>query len=430
MSERGGAGARTTLLRRSRTARVERVPGVLVVCALVAGTQMTWGLVVPVLPVYADRLGAGPGALGLVVAAFGLGRLVINVPAGALAQRVDQRRLLLWAVAAVTVATFLCAAVTTIEALVAVRFLLGLAGGVAITTGQALLSGSDPARLGQTMASLQAYQLAGGALGPAVGGLLVGVDARLPFLAGGLVLVLAVVLALVRPVPRWDPPPPPLPGSPGAGTPRLWTRALVAVSAIGFTVFLVRFGGQQFLFPVLAYSEAGMSPAQLGAAIAAVTVVSLGLTRVAGTLTDRWGRRPVVLASTTVLGLAVLGFLGAGSAPVFVAALVLTGVATAFTGPPTGAYLAESVAPAKPGLAVGVYRTCGDVATLVGPLGLGWLVAAGHPRGAVLALAGTTVIAAALFALLSRSCSHKSSALAPATPPAPAATTPQPVRTP
>lgn len=401
MDEPGGAGATRRRRRTVRRRAPERghAPGVLLGCALIAGTQMTWGLVIPVLPVYAEELGSGAAALGVVVAAFGLGRLVIDIPAGALAQRVDQRRLLVASVAAVAVFTLLTAAVTSIGQLVAVRALLGLAGGVAITTGQALLSGSDPARLGRTMAALQGYQLAGAATGPVLGGLLVGIDARLPFLVGGGILVALVVLALARPVPRW-PVAAPRTGTPGAESSRLLTSGLVGVSVIGFTIFFVRFGGQQFLFPLLAYEQAGLSPAELGVALAAVTLLSLGLMRLAGTVTDRVGRRPVVIVSTTVLGVGVLGFLAAESAVLFLAALVLTSVATAFTGPPTGAYLAESVAPQHRGVAVGIYRTCGDGATLVGPLLLGWLFATGRSTAAVLVLAGTTVLAALVFAVL------------------------------
>lgn len=362
---------------------------------------MTWGLVIPVLPVYADSLGAGPAALGTVVAAFGLGRLLMDFPAGMLAQRVDQRRLLVVAVAVVAVATLATAAVTSVGQLVAVRFVTGLAGGMAITTGQALLTHSDPDRLGRTMGALQAYQLAGGALGPVLGGLLVGIDARLPFVVGGALLVVLAVLGAVRPVPRWQPVTYPV-TAPGAPAPRLWTAGLVSISVVGFSIFFVRFGGQQYLFPVLAYEQAGLTPAQLGIAIAATTIAGLALVGVAGVLTDRWGRRRVVVLSTALLGLLTFGFLGSGSAPVFLAALVLTGVATAFTGPATGAYLAEAVAPQKRGMAVGVYRTCGDLATLVGPLVLGWMLGAGADAGAVVLLGATTVAAAGLFAVLSR----------------------------
>lgn len=405
MTDRQVAGGRGTVRARRRPARRGDAPdrhpaGVLLVCAVVAGTQMSWGLVVPVLPVYADVLDADAAALGLAVAAFGLGRLVIDVPAGALVGRVDGRWLLATAVACVAAATLLTAVVPSVGWLVAARLATGLAGGVAITTGQALLAAGDPERLGRTMGALQAYQLAGGAMGPVLGGVLVAADPRLPFLAGGSLLVVLAVVTLLRSVPA--PHPTPVEDSPADVPPPLLTRGLVAVCAVGFTVFLVRFGGQHYLFPVLAYERAGLTPAQLGAAIAATTVLGLLLVRTAGRLTDRRGRRPVVVATTAALALTTLGFLASSSAPAFLAALVLTGVATSFTGPPTGAFLAGSVAARRRGLAVGVYRTCGDAATLLGPVLLGWLLAGGRTTAAVVLLSVTTALAAALFAGLSR----------------------------
>src|SRR5690606_32202106 len=100
----GAAGGRRAGRRRLRP-RTRLPAGVPMVCALVAGAQTTWGLVIPVLPVYADRLGAGAATLGVVVAAFGLGRLVVGVPAGVLAQRTPQRALLLTATAALALVT-------------------------------------------------------------------------------------------------------------------------------------------------------------------------------------------------------------------------------------------------------------------------------------------------------------------------------------
>ena len=371
------------------------------VCALVAGAQTTWGLVIPVLPVYADRLGADAAALGVVVAAFGLGRLVAGVPAGALAQRAHRRRLLLAAAAGLAVVTLATVAVSSLAQLVVLRAVTGLVGGVVMTAGQAILTDSDPARLGRTMATLQSYHIVGGALGPALGGLVVGVDDRLPFLIGGLGIGALALLGLVRI------PPAPAPGhrhrdAPPQAAVRLWNRALVGMCLVSFTIFFFRFGGQQFLVPVLAYQRAGLSPAQFGAALAAVTVAGLLLVGLAGAATDRWGRRFMVSATTTLLGLASLGYLGAGHPAAFLATLVLTGVLITAGGPATGAYLADCAPPQRRGLAIGITRTCGDAATLLGPPLLGWLVAAGDTATAVAALGGATALAGLVFARLSR----------------------------
>src|SRR3546814_13407127 len=59
----------------------------LVLCALIGTAQMTWGVVVPLLPLYVAAFGLGVSALGPVVAAFAVGRIIANVPSGLLLRR-------------------------------------------------------------------------------------------------------------------------------------------------------------------------------------------------------------------------------------------------------------------------------------------------------------------------------------------------------
>ena len=127
--------------RRTGRARRERIdPVLLVVFFAVATTQMASGVVVPVLPAYAEEFGAGATELGLVVAMFGIGRLVVNVPAGVLSQRVDPRKLLVGAVLGVVALQVATGFAPNLTALLACRLVLGLAGGTAITCGMVLVS--------------------------------------------------------------------------------------------------------------------------------------------------------------------------------------------------------------------------------------------------------------------------------------------------
>ena len=383
--------------------RPRRQRGVALVCLVVAGTQTTWGLVIPVLPIYVTSLGASAAVMGAAVAVFGLGRILVNIPAGAATQRLNHRAMLVVGTALVALGTLATGYVDSVEQLLWMRFLTGLGGGIVVTTGQTMLSHTDPERLGRTMSVLQAFQMAGGALGPAIGGFLVGFGAGVPFIACGAALALLALCAALFALPgkaaHSEATAVATAGERGSA---VWTRGLVAVSVVGFTIFFVRFGGQQFMFPVLAYEWAGLSPAVLGLFIAGSTALNLLLVRPSGILTDRWGRRRTVVAATLAVGICTLGFLGSGSSWVFLAALLCTGVAMAFTGPSTGAFLAESVPPDKRGTAVGIYRTAGDVAILVGPLSLGWLIEHGHTASAVVLLAVITVVVAVVFAVLTR----------------------------
>ncbi len=67
----------------------------IIVCGLVALTQASWGLIVPVLPVYAKQFHASAAELGLVVSAFNIARLAVNIPAGFIADRLNRRAIVL-----------------------------------------------------------------------------------------------------------------------------------------------------------------------------------------------------------------------------------------------------------------------------------------------------------------------------------------------
>jgi MFS family permease len=66
------------------------------------------------------------------------------------------------------------------------------------------------------------------------------------------------------------------------------------------------------------------------------------------------------------------------------------------------AYLADIVTPAVRGTSVGVYRTFGDVGTILGPVLLGVAAESWGYDGAALLLSGVVVVSTAVFAVLSR----------------------------
>lgn len=377
-----------------------RQRGIFLICLMVAGTQATWGLMIPVLPAYVESLGAGPAAAGAAVTAFGIGRLVINVPAGIASNRWNQRALLVGGVLFVAAATVATGFVDSIEQLLVARLLTGVGGGVVVTTGQAMLSHTDPARLGRTMSLLQGFQMAGSSMGPALGGFLVVAGPSVPYVACGAFLVLLAGAGSVLRLPRRRERRTMASDDVRRKPQSVWTPSLVAVSLVGMAVFLVRFGGQQFLFPVLAYERAGLTPAALGLAITGATAVTLVLVPVAGQVTDRWGRRQTVLVAMLGLAGSTLGFLASPVPAGFVVALVVTSVAMALTGPSTTAFLAETTSPEQRGTAVGIFRTFGDLGIIVGPIPLGWLLDRGLEDLAIVMLAALAVAVAVVFVIL------------------------------
>ncbi|OLT09786.1 hypothetical protein BJF78_06160 [Pseudonocardia sp. CNS-139] len=405
-----------TLRSAVRAGRERFDPVLLVVCLAVAMTQTAWAVVVPVLPAYVAEFGAGATELGLIVAMFGIGRLVVNVPAGLLSQRVDPRLLLVGSVLGVVVLQAACAFAPNLGVLLVLRFVMGLSGGIAITCGMVLVSDlTTAANRGRAMATLQGVQLVGGAIGPVIGGFTSAWwGNRAPFLVCGVLALLVVVFGtrtLMRArLPGPEQAPRPATGGaargPSAARSLLRDRSFLAVCGVGFSVFLHRFGGMQSLIPVVAYSVVGMSVAQFGVLLGAVTLGNLLTLPLAGHLNDRFGRKQVIVPGLLVVGAGVPLYAVTADPVWFIVITVVTGLASGICGPTPAAYVADLVPAGGRGPAVGLYRTAGDLAGVVGPVALGWLVDAGDHRAAVLALAAVVFGSGVVFALAARETWH------------------------
>ncbi|MDX6227820.1 MAG: hypothetical protein QOI76_1210 [Frankiales bacterium] len=375
----------------------------MVVSACVAAVQMSWSLVVPVLPDYAKQFGLGPAQLGVVVGIFGVGRLLVNIPAGLLSQRVDRRWLMLLSTLAVVVGQGLTGLATGWHSLLAARLLTGLAGGVAITSGMALLADLTTGESrGRDMATLQGFQLAGGALGPVVGGFLAAaLGSRAPFLLSGIPAIAVVVwgrqvLSRVHPMAHE-------PAPEHAGRAAWFNRDVLGVCLLGFSVFFHRFGGLQALVPLIAYGAAvHLGVSQLGLLLGAITLCNILMVRWVGGLSDRVGRKRVIVPAMAVVAAGSAALALSGSVWIFVAATLITGVAAGFSGPTPAAYLVDVTPSYARGTVTGVYRTFGDLGGIAGPLLLGVLAESLGFSWAAIALALVVALPTVAFWALCR----------------------------
>jgi MFS family permease len=288
------------------------------------------------------------------------------------------------------------------------RFVAGIFSGAAITIGQTLvLQGAPPEARGRVSSILQSVQLAGAALGPALGGIAVSLwNVQAAFLAASSGCAVFLVWAVVR----WRRVRPARPGARTAASPRAARPlpvlgragrratliAIAAINGVGFVIFSVRFGGQQGLVPLLAVQLVDLQPWQLGLGLGAITVVALCFTHLVGVAADRWDHR-WVLAPLLLVSAALTPLYLVVSEPIgFLVVLVAVGVTGSIVSGIPLASLADTVAPARLGLAMGVYRTFGDLGTIVGPIAFTAILTAWGPEAAVFALASLSLVGAAL----------------------------------
>ncbi|RFA10616.1 hypothetical protein B7R54_16455 [Subtercola boreus] len=406
-----------------------RVPWeqIVLVCALVGTSQMTWGALVPALPQYAQQFGASAVILGLIVSSFGLGRLLVNVPAGLLLKRVPARALLLSVTGALAALTLVTGLIDNVVLLVAARFVAGILGGAAVTVGLAVLTQrTTPANRGSILSTVQAVQLAGAAVGPVLGGVVLTFGTLpLVFVVAAIPLIGVIGWALVRPSPPfWSSefvrdtaeavPAVPAEGvaRPDAGaasTPVVSTdararrRVLVGICVLAFGIFFVRFGGDQSLIPLLAYDQGGLTPLTLGIAYGLTTVVSLALLPWVGRRLNAGARLGLLIVPTLLAAAAICLYPLAQSPWFFGALIVATGVLSGVGSLVPGVILADVTPRSQVGGAVGIFRTVGDAGAVVGPLALGSVFDALGVTWAVALLAAVSVVALALYLGLARS---------------------------
>src|SRR5262249_26419463 len=67
----------------------------LALCLLILVNQLGFGIIPPVLPLYADSFGLGPSLIGVVIGIYGAARFLVNVPAGRLAEARGRRPVLI-----------------------------------------------------------------------------------------------------------------------------------------------------------------------------------------------------------------------------------------------------------------------------------------------------------------------------------------------
>jgi MFS family permease len=179
----------------------------LLIYGLVLASAAAQFALIPVMPVYAHRLGLSGFQEGMVLAATGLASLVVSVPAGTLSDRFGARRITLAAGVLMAAAMLAQALAGSFGLLLAARLGFGVGYGVVWTAGLCWLAGAagGPPALGGSIASAGV----GGVAGPAASGTLTQhLGLAVPLLAaaaGFAVITVGLAVLRVPPVPAAPP---------------------------------------------------------------------------------------------------------------------------------------------------------------------------------------------------------------------------------
>lgn len=350
----------------------------------------------PVLPLYAQSLGAGIAGAGAVIGMVGFGSLVGNIPAGIIIPRFGPRRVLIAAYVTEAIAFALTLLVTTLLPLMVLMFVTGVAHAMARITQLYIFRGTIPKeQRGRALALLAGNMRIGSFIGPATGGFIVlylGYAAYFVFSAA--IVSFAGVLSFFT-VPRSV--------YREAATDQDGAPSVFAVVRDNHAVFLtagfaivmlqmMRFARQAVL-PLWGV-HIGIDIAAIGTLFSIMTGVEMLLFYPAGYIMDRFGRRATGLPAMLILAVALVLTPLVSSYGVFILVVMISGVGNGL-GSGINMTLSTDYAPDEAaGRFLGIWRTIGDAGTTVGPILIGALGAAVSLAVAPLVVAGMGIAGA------------------------------------
>lgn len=355
-----------------------------------------FGIIIPILPYYAQRLGAGGMGLGVLLAVYSLMQFGATAVLGRTSDRVGRRPILLTTMLCNAAGYLLFAAAHSYIVLFVARVVSGFAGGN-ISAAQAYVADiTSPAERSRGMGVIGAALGLGFIIGPAVGGLsahALGPSAP-GLVAAGLSLVNFVSAYLVLPESL----------APEHRTARaMWDfspigRALrdprLAPLMLAWGVAPLAFSGYSVALPLWAGVAFGWREQQLGwlfTVIGATAAVVQGF--LYGKLAGRVGDRALLIAGGFAMAVAIAVIPAVHRVPTLYGWTVVLAFGQSIFGPAATGLVSVFAAPNEQGAVLGAAQALAALGRLLGPIAIGTLydaapVAAFLAAGAIMGLGG------------------------------------------
>ena len=331
------------------------------------------GLVSPAVPLYARALGADYRDLGLIGVSHGLVFALLTVPLGRASDRLGRRTLLLCSTLAVGAAAAAYLVATDVVGLILGK-LVEAAGWAAFWPAlEAWVAEGFGRRAGTALGVGYGAYAAAFVIGTSTAGFVIeGFGIRVPF-AMYLGTALAT-LVLVLGMPGGG-----APGHPAADAPLEPARAdgpddevARRRRVLGYaTGFVYVFGLGTILAFLPAYAvDRGLGPRGVGLLLASYWTARLLSSLTAGRLSDRWGRRAILVPALLISAVgALLVAMPAGAATLF-AGTVGLGLTAGACAPACVGLLADHARPADRGIVMGLFEgACGLAFIVAGVVG-------------------------------------------------------------
>ena len=344
-----------------------------------------FGIVIPVLPLYAEKFGASEAVIGLLVASYSAMQFVFAPLLGRLSDRIGRRPVLLVSMIGTSLGFLLMGFANTLWVLFVARIIDGITGGN-ISTAQAYIADvTPPEERSRGMGLIGAAFGLGFVVGPVIGGLMSHISPGAPFLfAAGLAAANATALFFLLPES--------LSSQHRTGASKrasifqiiseAGSRTMGVVMAASF-FSTVSFAMLTATYALFAKHRFGFDAWRTGLLFGYVgilgAVIQGGLI---GRLVKLFGDKALAVAGTAVFAVSMFMLPLSPSTSLLILLSGGIAVGNSLMTPTLNGLASKSVSPAAQGRVMGVMSSVASLARIIGPLFGGWLLERDTNRGA------------------------------------------------
>ncbi len=338
--------------------------------SLVSGLVMLgFSVISPVLPQYALSFSIPVALTGWAVSSFALARLLMDMPAGFLADRFGRKRNMLLGLVLIGLSSIVAGMANSYIWLILGRIVQGIGSALYITSATTWIARiSSGEYRGRFMSLYSGLILAATCFGPTIGGYsAVHFGLHTPFFVYGGFAVLGLLATIplteaivysqetdtrvqLKDIPNV-----------------LLNGPFLLVNCSVLALFFLRAGVRSTLIPLYTSLNLGLPEDKIGIVLTVAAVITSVCTFPSGWLSDKVGRKKPIMSSLFLSALAVLLIPSQNSLGGLIAIMVLYGFATGLQGS-IAAWPADIAPKDRLGTAMGVYRVIGDIGMVLGPI--------------------------------------------------------------
>ncbi len=390
--------------RPDRSASTPLPRGFWVIWTTVALDLVGFGIVVPILALYAERFDASPTQIGVLGATFSAAQFLFAPIMGRLSDRVGRKPVILLSLFGTAVGSILCGLAGSLWLLFLARAVDGASGASVSVAQGAVTDVVEPEHRARALGLLGAAFGVGFVIGPAIGGLAALGGPQVPFFIAAAIAAINGLVAIRRLPETHGPSQRAAAAALSAGLAGDRTPALVRFALVGL-ISTAAFSAFEATFSLFGNRRFDLTEASASIVFLGIGLVLVGVQgALIHPLTARFGSWSLLVGGMVIIAAGLALFAVAEAWSVFIVALALLSIGSGLAGPSMLALVGEAAGPAKRGEALGFQQSASSLGRIVGPVTGGALfghvgIPAPYLAGAGLTLVGVVLVQGARSAV-------------------------------